>query len=114
MTAPRVAAHVQVDAIRRLCEAQGGFATVLAKGDRTAGDILIIYREPGGGLSLVRRAMRWDGPPSWTETESQVFENERELEAFLIQRRKIDPDMWLIELDVSDAERFTAILREFV
>ena len=114
MTAPRVAAHVQVDAIRRLCEGEGGFATILAKGDRTAGDILIIYRERGGPPGLLRRALRWDGPPSWTETERQVFEKEEELNSSLAQRRTIDPDLWLIELDVPDAERFVAIMGEFI
>lgn len=114
MTAPRVAAHMQVDAIRRLCEAQGGFATVLAKGDRIAGDILIIYPESRGNPCILRRSVRWEGPPSWAETESQAFENERELEDFLSLKRKIDPDIWLIELDVPDRERFTALLHEFI
>ncbi|WP_420606669.1 DUF1491 family protein [Novosphingopyxis sp.] len=114
MIAPRVAAHVQIDAIRRLCEREGGFATVLAKGDRTAGDILIIYRERGGLPSLLRRALRWDGPPTWTEIERQTFENEQELNNSLAQRRHIDGDLWLIELDVPDAERFIAIMGEFV
>ena len=114
MSAPRVAAYVQVDAIRKLCEAEGGFAAVLAKGDRIAGDILIIYRERGGPPTLLRRALRWDGPPTWANLERQLFENEQELDDSLAKRRQVDRDLWLIELDVPDAERFIAIMGEFV
>lgn len=114
MTEARLAAHVQIDAIRRMCEGEGGFATILAKGDRTAGDIVIIYRERGGAASLIRRAMSWDGPPRWTDIERQSFDNERELNKSLAKRRAVDPDLWLMELDVPDAERFIAILGEFV
>ncbi len=114
MAAPRVAAYVQIDAIRRLCEGEGGFATVLAKGNRNAGDIVIIYRERGGAPSLLRRGLRWDGPPTWAEIEHQTFENEQQLNDSLEQRRAVDRDLWLIELDVPDAERFIAIMGKFI
>lgn len=114
MTEPRLAAHVQIDAIRRVCEGEGGFATILAKGDRTAGDIVIIYRERGGAASLIRRAMSWDGPPQWTNIERQTFDKESELEDSLAKWRIVDRDLWLIELDVPDAERFIAILGKLV
>ena len=114
MSEPRVAAKVQVDAIRRLCEQEGGFAAVLSRGDPVVGDILIIYRERGALPTLVRRALRWDGPPSWREIETQMFESEEKLTLHLEQKRSIDPDLWLIDLDISNAERFIALLRDFV
>ncbi|WP_187334979.1 DUF1491 family protein [Novosphingopyxis iocasae] len=114
MSEPRVAAKVQVDAIRRLCEREGGFAMVLSRGDPVAGDILIISRIRGGSPALIRRALRWDGPPSWRDTETQLFENEEKLTVFLDQKRAVDRDLWLIDLDIPDSERFIALLHDFV
>ena len=114
MSEPRVAAKLQIDAIRRLCEGEGGFAAVLARGDPVAGDILIICRERGGSPMLLRRALRWGGPPSWRNTETQLFENEEKLTSHLDQKRAVDPDLWLIDLDIPDVERFIALLHDFV
>lgn len=104
---------MQIGAIRRLCERHGGFATVLSKGDATAGDILLIMRQRHGSISLACRAMRWDGPPSWANVERQVIENERELELVLAKRRAVDIDLWLMELDVPDTDQFVAFMGAF-
>ena len=39
---PRLTAHMQVGALRRMAEGAGGFAMVVKKGDATSGQILCI------------------------------------------------------------------------
>ena len=105
----RLPAHLEVAAIRRLAEADGGFATVLAKGERDAGTIVLVVLSRGGeGARLFERLPQLDGNRIFTETRRQDTENEREFSAILDRLRERDPDLWLIEADVPDSERFIA------
>ena len=38
----------------------------------------------------------------------KTFENEEQFQRFLERRRKYDPDLWILELDIASAERFAA------
>jgi hypothetical protein len=95
-----------VDALKRRAESTGGFAAVLARGDRDAGAILVILAERGRKLRMLERALQPDGRYSWQDVGKQTIENESETEKFLARRRDFDPDLWIIELDVASVERF--------
>jgi hypothetical protein len=107
MSEPRLASSVLVSALIRHAEGQGGFASVLAKGDQTAGAVSVILREKGGNPRFFERLLEPDGRYRWRESV-QVFENEQELETFLKRRQNFDPDSWILELDIASAERFAA------
>ena len=91
--------------MRRVAD-NGGFATIIAKGDAERGALLLIVTERGRQIALLERmlnakgAYEWQrgGPHSDTDTSTE----------WLKKRRRNDPDLWLIELDVPDAERFIA------
>ena len=105
----RLPAHLEVAAIRRLAEADGGFATVLAKGERDAGTIALVVLSRGGeGARLFERLPQVDGNRIFTETLQQATENQRDFLLILERMRQRDPDLWLIEADVPDSERFIA------
>jgi hypothetical protein len=110
---PRLASHVLVGALIRLAESQGGFAAVLAKGDREAGAITVILAERGGKLRILEQLLQSDGSYLWQQIQSEAAENEGNLNKFLARRRKIDPDMWAIELNIASAERFAAEMNGF-
>lgn len=101
---PRLASSVLVAALRRFAEAEGGFATVLAKGDATAGALLVVLAPPGGEEQVLERILQADGNYAW----QKVALNDSDNRKFLERRRKYDPDLWIIELNVASAERFTA------
>ena len=105
---PRLSSHVLVSALIRRAESEGGFAAVLAKGDRDAGAITVILVERGGNLRILERMLQPDGSYLWHPISTQAAGNTEELNKFLARRRKTDPDMWLIELDIASAERFAA------
>ncbi len=106
----RLPAHLEADAIRRLAESFGGFATVLAKGERDAGTIALVILCRGEGAALYERMPQLDGNRLFSRTREQDPEKPHEFMAILETRRMRDPDLWLIEADVPDSERFVAAL----
>jgi hypothetical protein len=49
-----------------------------------------------------------DGTPNWQKIWPQDTENKQELSEYLERRYKFDSDLWVIELDIPDAERLIA------
>ena len=90
----------------RRVTADGGFATILARGDAERGALLLIVIERGRHVAVLERMLNAEGEYSWRpsgpESEGPA------LGEWLRKRRRNDSDLWLIELDVPDAERFIA------
>ncbi len=103
----RLTSSMLAGALLRRAEAEGGFAVVMAKGDPTAGAITVILREKGANPRFLERLLQPDGSYAWRES-GQAFENEADLISFLDRRKSIDPDLWILELDIASAERFAA------
>jgi hypothetical protein len=100
---PRLASSILVGALLRRAEAEGGFGMVLAKGDPTAGAIAVILAERGANPRFFERLLQPDGRYAWQESAQRG-----DLPALIERRRRFDPDLWLIELDVASTERFAA------
>jgi len=105
---PRLTSRLTVDALRRRVQAAGGFATVLARGDDMAGAILMLCTNRGEVQALLERTIDRDGHYCWTRCGPQDVESDSERDSYIGRRRSRDPDLWLIELDIADAERFAA------
>ncbi len=106
----RLPAHLEVAAIRRLAESQGGFAAVLAKGERDAGTILIVTLCHGEDAVLYERMPGLDGSRTFVAAKRENPENQSEFSEYLERRRRQDADLWLIEVNIADPERFVAEL----
>ena len=106
----RLPTHVEVSGLIRVVEAAGGFATVISKGERDAGVILILTSERGGNARLWERMPQRDGSRAFSCTRQEDTENPQKLSEYLARRAAQDPDTWLIELEISDPERFIATL----
>jgi hypothetical protein len=105
--AGRLTSAVLATALLRRAQAEGGFGAVLAKGDPTAGAIAVILAEKGRKACFLERLLQPDGSYSWRGSRQEV-ENEQDFNSFLERRRKNDPDLWILELDIASAERFAA------
>ncbi len=106
----RLPAHLEIASLIRLVQARGGIATVLAKGERDAGTILIVAMNRGGEARLLERMPQLDGTRAFTVTRTQDPEDTREFDEYLERRRRQDPDIWVLEVDIDEAERFVAML----
>lgn len=110
MEQARLPAHLEASAILRLAESQGGFAAVLAKGERDAGTVLIVVQSRGKHGVLYEKMPQADGSRTFIAAKRQNTENPQEFSDYLARRRAQDSDMWLIEVDIADTERFIAQL----
>lgn len=99
-------AHLEVSGLLRAVEAAGGFATVLQKGERDAGVILVLTTWRGQNTRLWERMPQLDGVRRFSVVRTQDSDNERKFGEYLARRRRQDPDSWLIELDIDSPERF--------
>lgn len=106
----RLPAHLEVSGLIRLVESQGGTAMVLAKGERDAGTILIVTMFRGEDVRLFERMPQMDGTRPFLATKSQDPEKPEEFSEYLDRRRRQDPDIWIIEVDIANAERFIELL----
>ncbi len=110
MSEPRLASSITVSALIRRVETEGGFAVVAARGDSNAGAILIIAMQRGEIIAILERALTSGGNYSWNKTSGQLMNDKAVLNDYLARKRRNDPDLWLVEADVPDVERFIAQL----
>src|SRR4026207_909105 len=103
----RLTSAVVATALLRRAPDEGGFGAGLAKGGPTAGGIAVILAEKGRKACFLERLLEPNGTYSW-QASRQGFENEQEFNLFLERRRRNDPDLWILELDIASAERFAA------
>lgn len=102
--AERLPAHLEVAAIMRRAEAEGGFAVVLRKGDPDRGTLTLVLQQRGEIRGFLERelgptfAYEWTFKPAGSES----------LDEIVARRERFDTDFWLIELDVAEPERFIA------
>ena len=106
----RLPAHLEVAAIIRMIEAEGGFATLIARGERDAGTILLLTIERDESATLYERMPQLDGTRPYVAAKRENPENTSEMDEYIARRRHQDPDIWVIEANVADAERFVASL----
>lgn len=106
---PRVPAHIEVSGLIRAVEAAGGFATVIAKGERDAGTLLVICCENGTNARLYERMPQLDGTRAWALSRSEDPDNKGDFLDYWQRRKRQDADLWVIELDIANAERFIGL-----
>jgi hypothetical protein len=79
---------------------------VVAKGDPTAGAIAVILTERGRKLRFLERALQPDGDYGWRDGGGDSERDDSAFADLVARRRRADPDLWVVELDIASAERF--------
>jgi hypothetical protein len=100
---PRLVTEIEVSAWLARAAAAGGFGTVLRRGDAQRGALLLLILERGRPHSLVERLLQPDGRYRW---EARRLADSDSGDQHLARAGASDPDMWILELDVSSGERF--------
>ena len=108
MSHDRLPAHLEVASILRRAEANGGFGTVLRKGDPERGSILLVISSRGRHLACLERMLSLDGGYSWQPSGPTESASSGEIADFLARRARFDEDSWALELDIAEPERFIA------
>ncbi len=102
----RLPTKLRVSALIRAAQAAGDFATIIKKGDETAGQLILLARQRNGVIQVYSRTMNSSGDYSWTLAATADRGDERPVDDYLERQQKYDPDLWIIELDTANPERF--------
>lgn len=102
----RLPTHLQVSALIRRVEGEGGFATVLARGDRDSGTLMVVLSDRGSLSTAYERMPQVDGSRRWRVSRQQEADAPLVFGEYLERRKAQDRDLWIVELDVRDGERF--------
>ena len=105
----RLPAHIEIAGLVRAVNGAGGFAAVLHKGEREAGTILVVCGVNGANARVFERMPQLDGTRKWVLAKAQDPEKPMEFSEYLERRHRQDSDLWIVELDIADGERFIGL-----
>lgn len=100
-----ISSDIWVYALIRRVELAGAFATLVRKGDARAGAVLVkVVDRRGGEARLYAEAVRGEGEAVWMQpVDSRA---EADIDAYLARAARIDPDVWVVEIEDADGARF--------
>lgn len=93
---PRLTTLFWIDGYRRRLELAGIPAFIVAKGDETAGAVLVQLNTLDGQAQLFQRSYDLDGNRVWVVLAEG---SDRDVDAAARKQRSFDPDLWVIELE---------------
>ena len=80
----------------------------MRKGDPERGSLLILVTSRGENIAVLERVLSLDGDYKWQPTKAPESPGSEDMVNFLARRARFDEDLWAIELDIADPERFIA------
>ena len=80
----------------------------MKKGDEERGSLLLFISKRGSHVASLERVLNLDGSYDWQSTGPAESAGSVEIADFLARRARFDEDLWAIELDIADPERFIA------
>ena len=80
----------------------------MRKGDAERGSLLLFVSSRGVHVAAFERALNLDGSYQWRQVGPVESASSVEIADFLARRARFDEDLWALELDIVDAERFIA------
>jgi hypothetical protein len=96
---------IWVGALIRRAEIGGAFATVGRKGDARAGAVLVkVLNRAKGEARLYAEATRLDGERVWMQPVAST--EEANLDRYIERAGKVDPDLWVVEIDDRQGRHF--------
>ena len=101
----RLSSDIWVYALIRRVEIAGSFATVARKGDARGGAVLVkTLNRRTGQTKLWAEAAGRGGDTIWMRPLSS--ELEADADAYIARAARIDPDIWVVEIEDADGRRF--------
>jgi hypothetical protein len=96
---------IWVGALIRRAEIGGAFAVVARKGDARAGTVLVkALNRTDGTARLYTEATRMDGEAVWMQAGQST--EEPDLDRYIERAVRIDPDIWVVEIEDRDGRHF--------
>ena len=100
-----LATDIWVYALIRRANQGGAFATVGRKGDSRGGSVLVKQvNRRAGEVRLYAEATRGDGERVWMQPILSTAEVD--LDAYIERAIRVDPDLWVVEIDDREGRHF--------
>jgi hypothetical protein len=80
----------------------------MRKGDEERGSLLLFVSSRGAHVTTLERILNLDGTYRWQRVGPAESAGSAEIGDFLARRTRFDEDIWAIELDIAEPERFIA------
>jgi hypothetical protein len=80
----------------------------MKRGDPDRGALLILVSSRGRHVACLERVLTVEGDYRWQAVGPVDSASSAEISEFLARRARFDEDLWAIELDIADPERFIA------
>ena len=104
-TALLLSTDIWAGALIRRAELGGAFATVVRKGDPRAGAVLVKVVDRRAGVArLYSEATRGDGERVWMQPVNS--QTEADLDAYVERAVRVDPDLWIVEIEDVQGRHF--------
>ncbi len=95
----RVKAELWIKAHIRKCNVEAIPATVVRRGDDQAGALIIKVNHLGPGCAVLVPTNNLDGGQKWRSALVENLVPEADADAYIEQQLKIDPDIWVLEIE---------------
>jgi hypothetical protein len=101
----RLDTNIWVYALIRRAQLGGAFAVVVRKGDARGGAVLVkLINRRAGEARLLAEATRGDGERVWMQPLASG--EEAEIDLYIERAARIDPDIWVVEVDDPEGRHF--------
>lgn len=82
---------------------------MLQKGEQDVGTILVVLTERGTNARAYDRMPQADGRRAWILAQREDPNDKSNLQEWLDRRAAQDRDLWIVELDIPNGERFIGL-----
>jgi hypothetical protein len=101
----QLSSDLWVYALIRRVQLAGSFATIVRKGDARGGAVLVKTLDRKTGLTaLWAEAVGGEGESIWMRPVER--DDEASVDTYLDRAARIDPDIWIVEIEDADGRRF--------
>ena len=101
----KVHSDIWVYALVRRAQLGGAFATIVRKGDARGGAVLVkTFDSRSRQTRLWSEATSADAETLWMRPLAS--EAEADVDAYITRAARIDPDIWVVEIEDADGRRF--------
>lgn len=83
---------------------------VIAKGEPDGGTLMVVTAHKGLNYKAFERMPSSNGGREWCLSKEENREDSNSFSEWLERRRSQDRDLWIVELDIAQGERFIGAL----
>ena len=98
----RLPAELWIKAHIRRCVAEGKFATVVHRGEKNSGTLILKLNQLEAGVRLLNQTRDMEGAIAWMPALGGDLVTEADADAYIERAVKRDPDVWVVEIEDRD------------